>query len=627
MKILPETNTPRWVIFLIDILLTVVALGLAYLLRFDFFVIQSDVLSTELEVLFQALPVYLLIKMLAFYLGKIHTGIIRYTGTQDAKRIFLVCSGASACVFVVSMFWSIWFDHFMLPRPIVVVDYLASVFLLISFRIAIKLLYFEKKKSGKNKRSVILYGSGNMGLMTKQALDRDPSRTYQVVGIIDDDPKKVAKRLEGVQIQKVGQLTHLIKVNQVDELIIAVDNIPGYRRRKVADICLENEVKVLTVPVFKDWIDGQLSSDQIKRIKIEDLLGRKPIVLDKTKVSGKLYGRRVLVTGAAGSIGSEIVRQVLQFNPVELVLVDQAESALYDLELELARMESVVPVSFVIGDIRNKPRVRHIFRQYRPEVVFHAAAYKHVPLMENNAVEAVATNILGTQNLVDISIEHESDSFVMISTDKAVNPTNVMGASKRIAEIYVQAVTKNSSTQFITTRFGNVLGSNGSVIPLFRKQIENGGPITVTHQEVTRYFMTIPEACQLVLEAFAMGAGGEIYVFDMGDSVKILDLAKKMVKLSGLEIGRDINIEFVGLRPGEKLYEELLNDGENQLATHHEQIMIGKVRQHDADAVKSDFQLIAELVENQQEHELVQKMKEMVPEFKSNNSVFAKFDD
>jgi FlaA1/EpsC-like NDP-sugar epimerase len=382
----------------------------------------------------------------------------------------------------------------------------------------------------------------------------------------------------------------------------------------------------LTVPPVSSWINGELSFKQIKKINIEELLERDAIKLDEDNISKQVKNKTVLVSGAAGSIGSEIVRQLIKYKPSKIILLDQSESPLYEMEMELAEKCKKEQYEIVIGDVRNKDRMQNLFKTLKPQIVFHAAAYKHVPMMENNPSESIFTNVLGTKVMADLSVEFGVEKFVMISTDKAVNPTNVMGASKRVAEIYTQSLGKKSKTKFITTRFGNVLGSNGSVIPRFRQQIEKGGPITITHPDITRYFMTIPEACQLVLEAGAMGTGGEIFIFDMGSSVKIIDLAKKMIKLSGLTLDKDINIVVTGLRPGEKLFEELLNDKEKTMPTHHAQIMIAKVKEYDLDAVAKDIDALISMFGSQNNNEIVTKMKNIVPEYISNNSEYEKLD-
>jgi FlaA1/EpsC-like NDP-sugar epimerase len=384
---------------------------------------------------------------------------------------------------------------------------------------------------------------------------------------------------------------------------------------------------VKNVPSLDDWYEGNFSSKQIKDVKIDDLLGRKPINIKNKNIHEEFLDRVILISGAAGSIGSEITRQVVKYNPKKVILLDQAESSLYDLNQELISDNSKINWEVVIGDITRKERMSNLFKFFKPEIVFHAAAYKHVPLMELNPAESIRTNVQGTKILSDLSIEFKIQKFILISTDKAVNPTNVMGASKRIAEMYCQSLNNVGDTKFITTRFGNVLGSNGSVIPLFKKQLENGGPLTVTHKNVTRYFMTIPEACQLVIQASTMGKGGEIYVFDMGKSIKIIDLAKKMIQLAGLEINTDVEIKITGLRPGEKMYEELLSNEENTIPTHHPKIMIGKVITKDHNSIKTLVTKLISHVENQKNEEIVKQMKEIVPEFVSNNSEFSKFDN
>jgi FlaA1/EpsC-like NDP-sugar epimerase len=397
----------------------------------------------------------------------------------------------------------------------------------------------------------------------------------------------------------------------------------------LANLCLEYNVTPLIVPPVENWINNKLHIQDIKHIKIEDLLHRDPIRLHLEKIKSELAGKVILVTGAAGSIGSEMVRQIINFEPHKLVVLDQAESPLVDLELEILENHPYANLYPVVADICDSVNLDRIFQEHRPQVVFHAAAYKHVPMMERHPEQAVKVNVLGTKNVADMSVAYKAEKFVMISTDKAVNPTNVMGASKRIAEIYIQALNdaiSNSVTRFVTTRFGNVLGSNGSVVPRFKKQIEEGGPITVTHPDITRYFMTIPEACQLVLEAGTMGKGGEVFLFDMGEPVKIIDLAKKMIKLYGLKPYKDIKIEFTGLRPGEKLYEELLNNKENTLPTHHPKIMIAKVSTSSYDHVSSQFGQLVRALDQNDDFLLVEKMKQMVPEFISNCSKYEALD-
>ncbi|GAA0193228.1 hypothetical protein GCM10009122_56230 [Fulvivirga kasyanovii] len=469
-----------------------------------------------------------------------------------------------------------------------------------------------------------------MGIVTKHVIDGSGDSDYKVMGFVEDDQRKVGKVINGTPIYSGTGLRDLLGNLEIAELIIAITSLSNDRKNEIVDICLEYDVKVRTVPKANSWVKGKLSLNQIKEININDLLGRESILLDNNIVRSQIIDKCVCITGAAGSIGSELVRQVVQYNPHTLFVIDQAESALYEIERDLFDYKNV---HFFIADIRNESRIDEIFFQFKPDIIFHAAAYKHVPMMERNPAEAVECNILGTKKLAELAVKYKVQKFVMISTDKAVNPTNVMGCSKRIAEIYVRSLSNHLSnegegTAFITTRFGNVLGSNGSVIPFFQKQIRDGGPVTVTHPEITRYFMTITEACQLVLEAGAMGKGGEIYIFDMGKSVKIVDLAKKMIQLSGLELNRDIEIVFTGLRQGEKLYEELLASAENTIPTHHKKILIAKVSEYDYDKITDGVRRLEEMIRaNADEYQLVKVMKEIVPEFKSGSSKYKVLDD
>ncbi|MCK5764972.1 MAG: polysaccharide biosynthesis protein, partial [Bacteroidales bacterium] len=449
---------------------------------------------------------------------------------------------------------------------------------------------------------------------------------YRVVAFVDDKPGKVGKKMEGVSIYASKRLAELLGRWPGAQFIISPQNLPQSRRQEIIETCLEHNIKVLNVPPVSQWINGELSFKQIRQVKIEDLLGRDVIQLDKEPVSKDLAGRNVLITGASGSIGSEIVRQVAGYAINKLILLDQAESPLFLLELECAEKFGTKDIEIIVADICDEERMEQIFQTFKPQLIYHAAAYKHVPMMEANPSEAVRTNVFGTRLLANLAVRFKVEKFIMISTDKAVKPTSVMGASKRIAEMYTQAMNSKNGTRFITTRFGNVLGSNGSVIPLFRDQISKGGPVTVTHPEITRYFMTIPEACQLVLEAGAMGKGGEIFIFDMGQSIKIVDLAKKMIMLSGLTLGSDIQIRYTGLRPGEKLYEELLNDEENTLPTHHPQIMIARERGFDLETLSAKVKELIAFSDSMDGLSIVKKMKEIAPEFKSRNSVYEQLD-
>ncbi len=567
------------------------------------------------------------IRFVSFAISKTYKGVVRYTSSRDTVRIFTVILAGSVIVFLLNLIsLNFVFGFYFIPRAVIIIDGLVGLFLMISSRLAVKALYFEIKNPAKEKMNVIIYGAGESGIITKRTLDRDAAIKYKVVGFIDDDEKKHDRSLEGVFIFGPNKLESLIRENEVEFVIISIQKISIKKKNQITDVCLENNVRVLNVPPAAKWINGELSFNQIKSIRIEDLLERDPIRLDNDLIGHALKDKIILITGAAGSIGSELARQCAKFNPKKIYLLDQAESPLHELDLEFSDRLIKPPFEVIMADVRNFDRLKNVFSTFKPEIVFHAAAYKHVPMMENNPSESILTNVLGTKNIAELSNEHSVERFVFVSTDKAVNPTNVMGASKRIAEIYIQSLGKNSKTKFITTRFGNVLGSNGSVIPRFKKQIEQGGPITITHPDITRYFMTIPEASQLVLEAAAMGNGGEIFVFDMGESIKIVDLARKMILLLGMKEGKDISIVYTGLRPGEKLYEELLANNENTLPTHHAQILIGKVREYDYEDVKGIIVELIKSFDTQNNEVIVQRMKDLVPEFKSNNSVFQKLD-
>ncbi len=508
---------------------------------------------------------------------------------------------------------------------VLVMEFLASVAFVVGGRFVIKLLYLETIKDKSQRESVIIYGAGVSGLITKRTLEKDTRNKQVGVAFIDDNEKLNGTRIEGIYVYGTKQLSKLKEEFQANTLIVAIQNPKVEQLQTVLDEAISLKMAVQKVPNPKSWINGSFSSRQLKKIRIEDLLGREVIELTNDELMKELTTATILVTGAAGSIGSGLVHQIARYQPKKIVLLDQAESPLYDLQFELNQHFPDLLFEIVIGDIANQERMRKLFQHFQPEIVFHAAAYKHVPMMELNPAEAIQTNVSGTKILADLSMGMGVKKFIMISTDKAVNPTNVMGASKRIAEIYVQKMNEQQKTQFITTRFGNVLGSNGSVIPLFQKQIENGGPVTVTDERITRYFMTIPEACQLVLEAATMGKGGEIFVFEMGKSVKIVDLAKKMIQLSGLELGKDIELAYTGLRPGEKLYEELLANEENTMPTHHQKILIAKTRvENDAQLV--EIQSLIDLSAQQENEAIVQQMKRIVPEFISNNSEYQKLD-
>ncbi|MBK7382881.1 MAG: polysaccharide biosynthesis protein [Flavobacteriales bacterium] len=602
---------PRFGILVIDLVLCLVALAAGYLLRFNF-----QVPDYEVDILLPAVPVFLLIRGASFLVAGIPRQMVRHTSTDDARRIFLTVLAGSVAFGVASLVRFYFFDgYYFLPRAVIVIDFMATAMLLISSRIAFKLIHLRSRGSGKERVRVIIHGAGEAGLITKRTLDREGSVKYEVVAFVDDAVQKAGKRLEGVLVHRTDKLASLLADGGVDQVIIAIGKPDPENRRRVVDACFAAKVRVLTIPPVNDWINGQLSAGQIQQVRIEDLLGRAVIEFEQAKVRELLTGKRILVTGAAGSIGNELVRQLSEMSPAQLVLVDIAESGLYDVQMELAGKGRSANVHVLVADVRDHDRMQGVFTAHRPQVVFHAAAYKHVPLMEAQPSEAVRTNVGGTRTMAELACAHGVERFVLISTDKAVNPTSVMGASKRVAEMVVGGLGTQCETTFVTTRFGNVLGSSGSVIPLFRKQIEAGGPVTVTHPEVNRFFMTIPEACRLVLEASAMSTGGEIYVFDMGEPVRIADLADKMIRLSGMEPGIDIEVVYTGLRPGEKLFEELLATSENTLPTHHPRILIGKVAPVDGRAVMTAVDELLRTASSANDADLVGAMQGMVPEY------------
>lgn len=627
-------NFPRWIIFLFDLGICAASFILAVVLRYS---LRLD--DRTVTAILHVLPIILVVKAASMIYFKLFSGIIRHTSVQDGLKILYTSVLSSFIILAVDVLNRLIF-HFSawyIPMSILILDFIVCTFFLGSFRIFIKLLYLRVTYAvSGDATTYAVFGAGEAGIITKRKLEQHRGHSNKVVAFFDDNHKKVHKSLEGVEILDFDRdIEDLLKKTDIDNLIISAQNISKSRKQEIIERCLASNINVLSVPPVEKWINGELSFNQIKNVKIDDIIERDTIELDINVVGQQLNGKVVLVTGAAGSIGSEIVRQLLRFKLKKLVVLDSSEVNLYQLDNQLSEKfpkEYNKVIDVLVGDIRDRSRMKMVFEKYQPDVVYHAAAYKHVPLMEDNPTEAIRTNVFGTKNIADFSVEYNVSKFVMVSTDKAVNPTNVMGASKRVAEIYVQSLstelkrTQRAETRFITTRFGNVLGSSGSVIPRFRKQIEEGGPITVTHPDITRYFMTIPEACQLVLEAGYMGNGGEIFVFDMGKAVKIIDLAKKMIKLSGLSLGKDIQIVFTGLRPGEKISEELLNDQENVLPTHHPKIMIGKVRSYNFAEVSQKFEELSVLIETQNNLAIVGKIKEIVPEFISKNSPYEQLD-
>jgi len=612
----------KWLVLVIDVCVISVSFVFSYLIRF------SLTLNFDTSKLLVQLPIVALIATAAFLFTGSHKGIVRHTGVRDVYNIFnAICLSSILLISIVLLNRELGIlNDFTVPLGIIITHSLLSFIVLTASRYVFKSLYNNLMAQGfKTNKNVLIYGAGESGILTQNALANHSKSKVRVLGYVDEDDKKMGKSINGVKVFPRAVLNHdfLVK-NNISEVIFSMQNIDPKRLKNLVEDLVNYPVQVKIVPPVEQWINGELKVSQIKQIQIEDLLDRAPISIHNSKISEEVKNKVVLVTGGAGSIGSEIVRQICTYDYKSLIVIDQSESALYDLQQELKQngFHNFLPI---VGDVRDKNRLNNIFQEHRPNIIFHAAAYKHVPLMEYNSYEAIKINIAGTKVVADLAISHNTDKFIFISTDKAVNPTNVMGATKRIAEMYVSCMQQQGKTKFITTRFGNVLGSNGSVIPLFKKQIDKGGPLTVTHEDVTRYFMTIPEASQLVLEAGAMGDGGEIFIFDMGESVKIYDLARNMIKLSGLRYPEDINIKITGLRPGEKLYEELLANGENTLPTYHKKIMIGKTRELDYTWVRSkiDELCVTNMFFN---GSTVSLMKEIVPEYISNNSELCSLD-
>lgn len=633
---------PKWIIFLLDISICIFSLLIAYFLRYNFDLSNLDLIEFSRNVIILSV-----INTMVFFNVKTYSGIIRYTSAQDTFRVLYAVIASNGIFFIVNIFFVAFQGKSYISSITLVINGLTSFLLLITYRVLIKYFFMYIKNLTLDKRKVIIYGAGEAGLATKRTFDHDGKVNKTIVAFVDDDERKVGKTIDGIKIIEAEQLKDLIFEHQIDEVIFASYSIPLERKNQIVDVCLENDVIVLNIPPADAWTNGKMHTTQIQNINIEDLLNRKTIEINTEGIQSQLRSKRILITGAAGSIGSEIVRQLIKFDTNLIILCDQAETALHHLYLELEETHNHTNFHAFIGDVRDEKRMEYLFETYKPHYVYHAAAFKHVPLMEDNPAEAVKTNVFGTKTIANLAVKHGVQKFVMISTDKAVNPTNVMGASKRVAEIYVQSLNNSLHrhdfifsnglsylndlevkpiTQFITTRFGNVLGSNGSVIPRFKEQIVKGGPVTVTHPEITRYFMTIPEACRLVLEAGCMGKGGEIFVFDMGKSVKIVELAKKMIRLAGLVPNQDIKIQFTGLRPGEKLFEEMLNDNENTMPTHHEKIMIGKVREYDFAEIESQIQLLLQHAKQNDDRKVVMAMKTLISEYKSKNSIFEELD-
>ena len=620
-RIFSSRVLPSWTILIFDIVIIVISVLLAYLTRFLF--AQTGLMEGEIT---RTLLLVLPFAILFFRVFRTYSNILRLSSFVDVMHIFAALTLTFGVSMVIAGLWPIIFGVKLTSIALLLVAYVVSFMVLATSRMIIKMLndYFNQSK-GSSMLNTYIYGT-TTGIDIAKSLRTEKDNRFRIMGFVADNPDMWGKTMMGVKVYpNDGNLEDQLERDRVKAIIFSPAKAKLLKTSDMADRLLAQKVQVFVAPeVSDDWSGIQT----IKEVQIEDLLGREPIRINMKEIASHLEGKRVLITGAAGSIGSEIMRQVAKFNPYQLILIDAAETPLHDIRLELKKNWTEMDAYTIVANITNKSRMEEIFSEFRPQYVFHAAAYKHVPMMEDNVSEAIQNNVLGAKVLADLALKYQVDRFVMVSTDKAVNPSNVMGCSKRICEIYVQALARKAQkdglrTQFITTRFGNVLGSNGSVIPLFRRQIAAGGPVTVTHPEIIRYFMTIPEACQLVLEAGSMGHSGEIYIFDMGQPVKIADLAKRMIQLSGRP---EVKIEFTGLRHGEKLYEELLATKENTKPTSHDKIMIAQVREYDYEDVKDDIDILIKCSYEYDSMKTVAKMKDIVPEFKSLNSKYSVLD-
>lgn len=624
----------RWFILLMDMVLVIISFSAATIIRFNF-----DLTQLEFQELLLHLPVVLAIRTVFFIIFSTNRGIIRHTSYEDALLLFKsVTSSSLTLLLLSSLFANSVAGIFNIPRSIILIDYFILLVSLTMIRFGIKTAFeYLVKSTSEAPQPVIIYGAGLLGITTKTLLLQDKKRNVQVLCYIDDNTNLIGKTVEGIKVlsreEAFSQYFSEDESKREIEVIFAIGAINRSKKNEIIESFLDRGINLKIIPPAERWIDGELSTSQIEQVRIEDLLDREPIKLNNGLIKESIRGKRIFITGAAGSIGSEIVRQILPFHPSEITLIDQAESALYDLETELKRIRETelfdIQIHVEVASVSDEAHMNQLFKEHKPQLVFHAAAYKHVPLMENNPYKAFEVNVLGTKTVSDLAYANQVEKFVLISTDKAVNPTNVMGATKRLAEIYVQSLNKLSehNTRYMVTRFGNVLGSNGSVIPLFKKQIEHGGPVTVTHPEIIRYFMTIPEACQLVLEAGVMGKGGEVFVFDMGEPVKVADLAKKMIQLSGFEPNKDIEIQYTGLREGEKLYEELLGDGENETATYHPKIKIAKLEVQEYKRLNEEIEMLRSNLDQSSHVDIVSFLKKEIPEYISNNSIYELLDE
>ncbi len=616
----------RFTIFALDILMILFSCLLIYFVKYGFTGLTPEVRSNGLTLSL----LLILFNTITFISFRTFRGILRFSSFSDLVRIIYALVLGYVLAFVAVTILNRSTANFYITNVVFTAIFFLNIFLMIFSRILVKEVYEGIIGNNVKPVNVFIYGTKQAGISVAKALKGNNEFNYRVLGFISDENHMVGKELMGVTIYANNEnLFRTLESKDVKMIIVSPQKMEEIKHSNLLANFVDHNISLLTTVPINEWNGTIMSKEQLRDVQIEDLLPRDPIQVNMMEIATNIEGRRVLVTGAAGSIGSEIVRQIASFNPYSIILIDQAETPLHDMRLELKEKWRELRTEIVVADISNASRMEKVFAKTRPQLIFHAAAYKHVPMMEDNVSESVQTNILGAKIVADLAVKYNAQKFVMISTDKAVNPSNVMGCSKRICEIYVQSLAKHiektgqKTTQFITTRFGNVLGSNGSVIPLFREQIKHGGPVTVTHPEIIRYFMTIPEACQLVLEAGVTGKNGEIYIFDMGKPVKILDLAKRMIRLSG---SKNIKIEFTGLRHGEKLYEELLNVAEHTKPTHHEKIMIADVREYAYAEVSQKIDALIHVSYDYDDMLTVKKMKEIVPEFQSINSPFEAVD-
>lgn len=622
---------PRWIVLALDIVICVLAYYISYFLSSH---LISDIPDIRIIGFTQRLIILISFQVFFFWLFHTYSGVLRYSGYVDAvKLLFAVLSNVLLITVITFIYLKFNDRHLFFYTGLIF--YAVIAYLLLFFvRLIVKIgydLFFQN--TGKI-IPVMIFGTKDAAIgIAKMLLSTQGELKYKLVGFIDNDKTATQRLIRGVKVYAMSEnVIKRVVVKKAKAIIISPLKMKEINPEKDLDIFLNNNLSILTLPPMSIWNNDVPTIKQIKSVQIEDLLERPSIEISTENIENQHQGKVILVTGAAGSIGSEIVNQVIKYKPQLVVLVDQAESPMHNLKLELEEKYEDQNFTCFLGDVRNKERMEYMMDMFRPDIIYHAAAYKHVPLMEDNPVESIQVNVGGTKNMADLAVKYKVQRFVMVSTDKAVNPTNVMGASKRIAEIYVQSLSRKlkeegkESTRFITTRFGNVLGSNGSVIPLFKSQIEKGGPVTVTHPEIIRYFMTIPEACMLVLEAGVMGEGGEIYIFDMGGPVKIVNLARKMIRLAGFIPEVDIKIEYTGLRPGEKLYEELLNHKEKTTSTHNPKIMVAKVQEYDFEIASKQIDELIGYSISCKNFLTVSQMKKIVPEFKSKNSLYERLD-